>query len=292
MALMPDQIVQIVKKYDEALSEADSKKYILSIQISLDGFLFCLFDEEKNKFLSIEALSLSNFNNVGIFAETLKQFVADHPWLTLQYKAVNIIYETPKSTLVPSPLFDDTEKETLTKFNFAIEENQEVKYDKLNNLDAIILYTIPVQLTKSLIELFPGHNLLSHSGVLIESILILHKNLPDQKRAFVNVRNSYLDIIVSEGRKLIYSNTFSYKTKEDFVYFLIFVFEQLMLNPEEIDLVISGLIDKNSELFEIIYKYVRNISFQGLTDLFKYSYIFNDIPSHNYFNLLNIGLCE
>ena len=289
---MPDKIVQIVKKYDEALIEAESEKYILSIQMSLDGFLFCIFDDEKNKFLSIEAVEFSNVNRIGILTEILKQFVLRHPWVTLRFKTVNIIYETSKSTLVPSPLFDKTEKETFTKFNFTIEESHDVKYDKLNNLDAFILYTFPVQLKETVNELFPKHKLLSHSGVLIESILVLHKNLPEQKRAFVNVRNSYLDIIVTEGRKLLYYNSFDYKTKEDFVYFLIFVLEQLNLNPEEIDLVISGFIDKNSELFEIIYKYVRNVHFQALTASFKYSYIFNEIPSHYYFNLLNFGLCE
>ena len=121
---------------------------------------------------------------------------------------------------------------------------------------------------------------------------MLHKNLQFQKRIFVNVRNSYLDIIITEERKLLYYNSFNYRSKEDFIYYVIFVLEQLKLNPEEIDLILSGYIDKNSKIFDIIFNYVRNIRFQGLTDSFKYSYIFNDIPSHYYFNLLNVGLCE
>ena len=90
----------------------------------------------------------------------------------------------------------------------------------------------------------------------------------------------------------MYYNAFKYKTKEDFIYYLIFVLDQLKLNPEEIELVLSGLIDKNSKLFEMVYKYVRNITFPPLDASYNYSYIFNDIPSHQYSNLLNLFLCE
>ena len=289
---MPDQIIKIVNKYDEALNKADSEKYKLSIQFSLDSFTFCIFDEKTNKFLSIESITIENPNRVDIFCSLIKQFFSAHSWLNLKFKSTNIIYETRKSTLIPSPLFDETEKDTYSDFNFTHEEDHCVYYDKLTSLDAFNLYAVPVQLKNTLSELFPDHNLLSHSGSLIECLLILYKNLPVQKRVFVNVRNSYLDIAITEGKKLLYFNSFTYKTKEDFIYYVIFVLEQLDLNPEEIELVFSGFIDKNTELFDIAYKYVRNIQFPKLTNTFRYSYIFNDIPSHYYFNLLNITLCE
>lgn len=289
---MPDQIIKIVNKYDEALNKADSEKYKLSIQLSLDGFSFCIFDENTNKFLSIESITIENPNRVDIFCSLIKQFFSAHSWLNLKFKSTNIIYETQKSTLIPSPLFDEAEKNTYSDFNFTPEEDHCVYYDKMISLDAFNLYTVPVQLKNTLNELFQDHKLLSHSGSLIESLLILYKNLPVQKRVFVNVRNSYLDIVITEGKKLLYFNSFTYKTKEDFIYYVIFVLEQLDLNPEEIELLFSGFINKNAELFGIVYKYVRNIQFPKLTNSFRYSYIFNDIPSHYYFNLLNITLCE
>ena len=289
---MPDQIIKIVNKYDEALNKADSEKYKLSIQLSLDGFSFCIFDENTNKFLSIESVSIENSNRVDISCSLIKQFFLAHSWLNLKFKSTNIIYETQKSTLIPSPLFDETEKNTYSDFNFTPEEDHCVYYDKLTGLDAFNLYTVPVQIKNTLNELFPDHKLLSHCGSLIESLWILYKNLPVQKRVFVNVRNSYLDIVITEGKKLLYFNSFTYTTKEDFIYYIIFVLEQLDLNPEEIELIFSGFIDKNTELFDIVYKYVRNVQFPKLTNTFRYSYIFNDIPSHYYFNLLNITLCE
>ena len=289
---MPGHITQTVLKYDEALQKADSKNYKLSIQLSLDGFSFCIFNEAQNKFLSIESIAIQNVKNLDNFCILFEGFFQKHQWLNISYKRVNILFESSKTTLIPSSLYDEKEKENYTKLNFTFSADQEIRTDKLVNVDAYKLYVVPKQLTDLLNKLFPDHHLYSHAGVLIESLLILNKNLPAHKRCYVNARNSYLDIIIIEGRKLLYYNAFNYKTKEDFIYYLIFVLDQLKLNPEEIELVLSGLIDKNSKLFEMVYKYVRNITFPQLDASHNYSYIFNDIPSHHYSNLLNLFLCE
>lgn len=289
---MPGHITQTVLKYDEALQKADSENYKLSIQLSLDGFFFCLFNEAQNKFLSIESVTFRNVKNAENFCTLFENYFQNHSWLNLSYKRVNVLFESSNSTLIPTPLYDEKEKENYTKLNFSLTDDLEIRTDKLANVDAYKIYTVPIEIIDLLNKLFPGCFLYSHAGILIESLLVLNKNQPLHKRCYVNVRNSYLDIIISEGRKLLYYNSFNYKTKEDFIYYLIFVLDQLKLNPEEIELVLSGYIDKNSKLFELVYKYVRNVSFPQLATSYKYSYIFNDIPAHHYFNLLNLYLCE
>jgi len=289
---MPGHITQTVVKYDEALQKADSENYKLSIQLSLDGFSFSIFNEAQNKFLSIESVVFHNVKNAENFCTLFEDYFQNHSWLNLSFKRINILFESSNSTLIPTPLYDEKEKQNYTKLNFTLTDDQEIRTDKLANVDAYKLYSVPGQVIKLLNKLFPGYLIHSHAGILIESLLISNKNQPQYKRCFVNVRNSYLDIIITDGSKLLYYNAFNYKTKEDFIYYLIFVLDQLKLNPEEIELVLSGYIDKNSKLFELVYKYVRNVSFPQLAASYKYSYIFNDIPAHHYFNLLNLYMCE
>ncbi len=289
---MSDQIKLLVKKYDEALKKAESESYNLSIQLSMDGIAFCIFDRRLNKFQSIEVGSFETILKNEGFSEFLHKVVNENEWLSLRYHSISIIYECKKSTLIPVPLFTENEKETYSEFNFKLDENSHINYEKLSNLDAVILYEIPDQIMETFKTLFPSHRLISQPGVLIESLLILNKNLPAQKKFFVNVRNSALDILIIDKRQLLYFNSFEYKSIEDFIYFVIFVLDQLQINPEEVDLVLSGSIDKNSELFEILYKYVRNIRFQTLPDTFNYSYVFNEVPAHYYFNLISQSLCE
>lgn len=289
---MHHQIHQIIKKYDEALTKAQIKKYKLSIQASLDGFSFCILNSESNKYLSVESLTFENSKSVNDFCSWLKGFYSENSWLNNEFSQVQVLFESEKSTLIPAPLFEETEKENYSKFNFAVPDDHEVLSDKISSLDAFNLYTIPVQIVNTIKELYPSAGLYCQSSALIESLLIINKNRSAIKRTFANVRNTHVDVVITDGRKLLYYNAFPYKTSEDFIYYLMFVFEQLQMNPAEVELVLSGFINRDSKLFDITYKYIRNINFQQYSDSFLYSYIFNDVPAHYYFNLLNLNQCE
>jgi hypothetical protein len=289
---MHDQVVPVIKKYDEALNQANPVKNKLLFQLSLESITFCIFNLDSNKFLSIESVNFEPGSRVGEVTSQLKQFYSDHQWLKQPFHSIKLLFESNKSTLVPSPLFEEGEKGILSNFNFPVTEDEMVLFNKLKNLDAYIIFSVPGLFVKTLSELFPDHIGFCHSGAFIESLLILNKNLKAEKRFFVNARNNFLDIAILDGRKLVFFNTFKYQSKEDFIYFVIFVFEQLQLNPEEIELILMGTMDRNSRIFDTIYKYVKNVTFQPKTEAFNYSYVFNEIHSHNFFNLINFELCE
>jgi hypothetical protein len=81
-------------------------------------------------------------------------------------------------------------------------------------------------------------------------------------------------------------NSFSLNSIEDFPYFILFTFEQLQLDRDINKIVLLGNIDDQSDLYKLIYKYVRNVEF--LEYDFKYqSEILNTIPKHQNFIVLN-----
>jgi len=79
-------------------------------------------------------------------------------------------------------------------------------------------------------------------------------------------------------------NFFSFNTKEDFIYYILFTAEQLNLNPEEFELNLMGDIEKESELYAIVYQYIRNIKFYAPNNT---AMQLNEIPSHSHFTILN-----
>ena len=79
-------------------------------------------------------------------------------------------------------------------------------------------------------------------------------------------------------------NCFEFKTKEDFIYYILFTAEQLHLNPEEFELILLGDIEKESELYTILYQYIRTIKFYSPT---KTHDILGSVSNHAYFSLLN-----
>jgi hypothetical protein len=93
-------------------------------------------------------------------------------------------------------------------------------------------------------------------------------------------------------RKLQLLNSYNCKTDEDVLYFLVFAIEQMGLNPETVELHLSGMIERDSNLHILINKYVRNVRLMNRNDDFKYCYAFERIEGHQFFNLLNLNLCE
>ncbi len=289
---MSAQLTRVFNAYDESLNEADTKNYHASIQFSLDGFSFALFDTPKSKFLSFESVEFDSTQHPSSAGKLLEEYVGGHPWLGAALGGVTILFETERSTLVPSPLYDPGDQDLLARFNFEVSDEMVVRRDHLSNADAYLIYSVPGELEPLFGKLFPGHSLFCHASAFIEELLILNKNIAGGKRMFANVRKGWLDISITEENQLLFYNSFPYHSRQDFIYYIIFVIEQLNLNPEEVPLKLSGAIDRKSTLFDEAWTYIRNIGFQDLSGSFKYSYLFNDVPRHAHFTLLNSGLCE
>ena len=46
-----------------------------------------------------------------------------------------------------------------------------------------------------------------------------------------------------------------------FIYYILFTYEQLELDPNEVALNLTGNIEEDSELYKIAYTYIKDISF-------------------------------
>ncbi|VAW25876.1 FIG032012: hypothetical protein, partial [hydrothermal vent metagenome] len=121
------------------------------------------------------------------------------------------------------------------------------------------------------------------STILIEKLLNVYKNT-EEVIFFINVTKTNFDIVVFKNKKLELFNSFHFKTKEDFIYYVLFITEQLNLNPEEFKLVLLGDIEKNSDVYNILYQYIRNITFFSPAN---FPSILKNISPHSHFTLLN-----
>lgn len=117
-----------------------------------------------------------------------------------------------------------------------------------------------VHLNNFLFEKFGSFEYKHSSSVLVDTLLKKSSNT-DPVNFYVHVENDFFQIIVIKRKKLILYNAFDFKTAQDFIYHILFTAEQLHLNPEKLQLILLGEIEKESELYDIAYKYVRHINF-------------------------------
>ena len=288
---------------DPGLDKQKFSDYELSIRLSADGLVFCLLDNSTGKFLHLESYNLADpgikpyipgdreMTNTGKLIQLLE---GELNWLADSFSKTRLIFDQGQSTLVPEALFKEEEKGSMFDFNIAggPYKETELRHDHLKSLDAYAIYHVPASFSDLFQRFFPGASVYHHSTAVIQSLFLKNINQENAKLLYVNTGKSRMDILRFKGKKLDYYNSFKYNTAEDFMYYLIFVVEQLGLNPESVEVMMLGEIDKHSSLSDLALKYVRNIHFEKRNEDFRYSFVFDQLPGHYYFNLLNASLCE
>jgi len=84
--------------------------------------------------------------------------------------------------------------------------------------------------------------------------------------------------------------TFKYTTATDVVFHMLNICEQF--KAKEINIKISGMIEKDSALFKEIYKYFLHIDFDNLPSDLSSDERIKELPNHFFSHLFSIALCE
>jgi hypothetical protein len=288
---------QVLNIADQAFDHQQTARYRLSIRIAADGFSFCLADPDRNTY--IQLASFQNGTYAGVrrlekeaVEEMFENVCSLHPWLRGHFASVNILFEDCRFTLIPLPLFDQKSYTSIYGFNFTKTFAEEVFYTALPVSDAVLLYGVPTGLVESFKKRYPIAQFFHGSFPLLTAFINKYRNVDNQGSVLANFRNDAMDILILNERKLQLLNSYNCKSDEDVLYFLIFAIEQANLNPETAELFLSGMIERDSGLHNLIKKYVRNVKFIKRNDDFRYSYTFERIEGHQFYNLLNLNLCE
>ena len=95
--------------------------------------------------------------------------------------------------------------------------------------------------------------------------------------------------LIKDGKHQLI-NSFNYRTAEDVTYTLLNICQQFEV--ENIDLEISGLLEKNSALYKEIYKYFQTIDLIFLPENKNYNEEITQHPSHYFSHIFALDSCE
>ena len=276
---------------DDAWKKEFSSSYTLSLLIANDNLSYAILDNSKKKYVSIGNFSFVITLSYPDLCKKLKTIFSENEIFHAPYQQVNTALLHHKSTLVPDEMFDENEMQTYLSFNHTLEQTDRVLSDNLQFLKAKNIFSANSELLILLNEQFANVKIHHCSSSLIE-VLLKENKFFNEKRMFVNVEKNALEIIVMEKGKLIFHNFFQYTSKEDFIYFILFVCRQLDLDPDKMNLYFIGEIDKKSPLYTLAYQYIRNVNFGRRPGNYNYSYKFAFFPSHHHFNMFCVNLLE
>ena len=218
--------------------------------------------------------------------QNIKGIYEKEPLLQNRYESVNVSHVNNLSSFVPKALFNDKNLSDYLKFGHKIYKNDYIAYDAINNHDLVNVYVPFVNINNFLIDKYGSFEYIHFSTILIKNLLNTFK-FSERPHMFVMVNETHFEVVAIANNSFQLYNSFTYQNNEDFIYYVLFTAEQLHFNTNYFELIFLGETIKNDDIYNIAYKYVRNVSFLENRHQYSLNKDFTDEIQREFFTLLH-----
>ena len=280
--------VSIDKTFDSKLLN----KYDLNLNIGNDVIVADVSKTKSNTHIAVAEKSFENkVNPKGFHLANFTKALKTCPVrISKQYGKVSISIANTYFSLVPKALFEKESIHSYIELNTNPKESYDYRHQILEKEGVVICYALPKNLKDWIKKVFPSAKLTHEIAVVIESVLRDFYSLSED-RIVINIHKDYFDIVFLSKGKLELANSFHFSEKEDLLYYVLFSFEQIGINPNLIEVFLVGDIKKGSEEHQILFKYIKNIHFGFRNKNIKIAGALNELPNHYFYSVFNQSLC-
>lgn len=274
--------------FDNEVLNIQENKIILSILLYKNGLSFSLYHPEENKYYAIAKFLKPSQFEYEVFIEKI---LIENQLIGKEFKQIKIQIVTPKTCIIPDTFCSYDNFEDFYSFNFGENVNDIISFYHVSKVKTHLIYSYSKRTQELLSKHFGTYEVLPHSASLISikttKLIIDERDIKD--KMYIQVFDDFADILHIHDKELKFYNTFEINDKNELVYYVLNVFDQLKLNQEKTEIIFSGFIEKNDISVINIKKFVRFVYFESLSMDFNYYYKFQEILPHYFHNFLNIN---
>lgn len=250
----------------------------LYLQVSLQQFSYCIKNQVNNQVVHFKTFGLDPFKTIE---QHLDLFFDKEEALQLGFNDVLVLHNNNLNTFVPTSLFDSTALGSYLQYNTKVFPTDYFDYDSLTQAQMENIYVPYVVFNNYFLDKFGSFDFQHIHTNLVQHFI--NKSVNNGiKDFFVHVAQNHFEIIIIQNKKLLFFNSCEYHTKEDFIYYILFVFEQLQLNTQEQLVQLVGIIDETSDLYQIVYRFIRKIQLIPLQTLAQTLSVTNEQLQQHY----------
>lgn len=250
----------------------------LSVEVSPNNLRYCLLDTETLKYIAFKSITTPDIVDIINREEILKN----------NFSSSSVSYTNFPTTIIPNSLYNSSEKKKY--IDFVSEENGVIKTDQIHINDSTLLYKVDENISNIINQIQTNIKERNSSTISI-SELIKEYGKSDETNLFLIVNNKEVEIIALKNETLIFNNTFDVQNETDILYYTLFTYGQLDLNPDRNQLYLLGNINKGDEKYSLLYDYIRNVKFGEVSNNLSFSQELKNVSSHQYYALFSQLLC-
>lgn len=283
----------IKKVKDDRFDDEQLHDHSLLIQTGPKDFQVAVVDSA-NRVMLLEDYAMGNVQSHEELLHALTELFDAHAMLKAGFwKDVKIGIKNSKFCQVPSSLFDEQNAVDYLKQNASVDPAREkVLHCHNKRNDSSTIFAVQNDLFQWLSSLYQNtaHTFVHQSAALIEGVLSEAKS--GINTLYIYVDRFKLHILSAQHGKLIYYNQFPIKQFSDYVKYIMLVLKGLNMDQQSSEIVLRGYIGKNSPHSQEFVKYIRNVTFGGRPSHLKFSYLFDEVQEHHFFDLFSMHLLK
>ncbi len=203
--------------FDERLDIKSTDKYEISIQVSLDGFYYALFERSYRRVVLFRAHEPEGSRLFSL--RDIDSFFREDQFLSKDYSRLSLMTPVNHFTLIPAPLYDPALKEEYYRLNCPGDESLCVMANSLPSSRVILVYAASRDICDLVSRHFPGDEPEHQLRHLIEN-LVNKRESPDTPLLHINAEHGFIDIVViTSGGELKLCNSYPCSNRSDFIYY-------------------------------------------------------------------------
>lgn len=241
---------------DDIFDTGNCQNYLLSIQCSLNGFSFMIFDPISNKFVVHIEKEIVLASPYELKIE-LEKYLNAEAILNQSFKKVIVSYLCIQSVLVPHFMSDDEDIELLMGIAFEKESDEIVLKNDTTSGKSKMLFSFPGALYRSMKEHYPSVVFIAPSLPLLKYGLKSNKT---SSTLFVARFFDILYLLLIHEKKIHFLNQFYVRNDTDCLYYLLNAARQLNLD-QTAELQLMGRINPHSILVSSLRNYFEKVEF-------------------------------
>jgi len=266
---------------EDQFSKYATNQNELSILIGVDSLSYIVTNTNRDVLLLREC---------ALAGTALGDFFLGDEYLRLSYRTIKAAIFSPIFTFVPSRLYNIAERQTFLQQIVTFDTRMDTRADDLPAIGANNVYALEPDRLDT-VRKYTGSGKIFHTtSALLHSLLAFNEKR--NRSVFLHVTDGKLILILLEGTNLLFANVFSYQSAKDFLYYVMLVFEQFKLAPEEVPAYASGQLLEDSEVFQTVQNYLNKLTFLPPPKFLNFSQKWQQHQPHFFADLFGLTQCK
>ncbi len=269
------------------LSMVDWMSCRLVVEVS-NHYLYYIVLEGQDSFVALKYYSFIINNNFEL-TSALEGIYRDDEVLRHKMKEQVVIYNSPENCLVPQKHFDGTLNKNIIEMLHGDLHKGMILSEKVYGWNLFNVYRIPPEMHDFFENNFPGTKYYHYYSLWLECRYRDENNTAD--RVTVIFYPNEIVAIVFAGGQLQVIQCIKFQTVEDIAWQLLNMYAIYHLDQQQTPLVVGGMVDLESAMFDVLLRYFAVIETDLLPAQLQGADYFKSFPPHFFAPFIKLAVC-